>query len=766
MPKREDERWHNLGHPPYCTCVDCAKRRLGNEYHDETQGQQVEQGYEKSSRKADIAWLVTIVIILLGAVVYFAKFYGNISVEENLGPSTKVAPTSLPNPTPAPPLASPSATPTQRPTPTPDVTPTPMPTPISTRTPTPLPTPTPQTPTPIPPVRDETVTIDGQQYRVQFWQLNLNGKVEATITLPTGEKSNYGSNWSGFTLEQILANEKKSGNKVAWAVALAAEVKETPITPTPYPAPTSTLRPLPTASPTSPLSGGAQTLPAVARLAELDAHSLNAPVSVQSSIKALATYLASPARNDFEKGRTIFRWITQNVAYDAKGFFAKRYGDQSPEGVLRTRLAVCQGYSELYEALGRAAGLEVLVIDGWAKGYGYDVKELNGDTNHAWNAIKVDGGWYLLDSTWGAGYLDETGSFVREFQPYYWLTPPSQFIYNHLPSDARWQLLPTQVTKTGYAGLPMLKSGFFDYGLQLPPGTQATTSVVNQTTLLVSAPQDILLTTSIEQNGRKLDNMWTSVQRKGTQYEIKAVFPGTGKYDLVIFARRTSETGNMYKGVASLGYEVSQGQPEFAGFPLTFDEFYSYGLQLPPNIGAKNRVASQTALLISTPLDVLLTATIEQNGRKLDDTLTFKQRKGSQYELEAVFPSPGKYDLTIFAKRKGDIGDYKSVVRLGYEVSQGLANFAGFPITFTRFAESGSYLYTPKQSGLALGSSQVFKINVPGAREVAVIAGDVWTKLGKQGESYEGTVTILKKPVQVCAAFDTSNSYNCLLEYR
>ena len=497
----------------------------------------------------------------------------------------------------------------------------------------------------------------------------------------------------------------------------------------------------------------------------MDAYAVNAPVSVTGSVKDLAAYLAIPARNDFEKARVIYRWIDQNITYDAKAFFSKQLGDQSAVAALRTRMAVCGGYSNLFEALGKAAGLEVVTIDGWAKGFGYDLKNLDGEPDHAWNAIKVDGAWYLIDSTWGAGHLTETNEFVRSFTPYFWLTPPAQFINDHLPSDSRWQLLATPVSKKEYADMPMLSPGYFDYGLQLPSGTVAVTKVTSQTALLIDTPQDVLLTARVERDGNRLDSMWATAKRNGAKYEVKAVFPGPGRYDLVIFAKRTIEAGS-YSGVVTLSYDVSQGQPDFAGFPLIFDKYYEYGLLLPSGVGAVNRVTSQSTLLVGVPADVMLSAAVEQNGQRLDDMWTFVQRNGAQYEVTATFPSIGKFDLVIFAKKSSDLGNYTSVAILGYDVGQGQPTFAGFPKTYLGFAESGAFLYSPKQGGFAIGSSQTFKITVPKALDVQVVIGTAWKKLAKQADTIEGAVTITGTPVKICAAFDSSNNYSCLLEYR
>jgi len=164
-------------------------------------------------------------------------------------------------------------------------------------------------------------------------------------------------------------------------------------------------------------------------------------------VQTLAAYLVKPARNEHEKVRAIFRWVTENIAYDTDGYFSGQYGDLSPDGVLKSRRAVCDGYAGLFNMLGEAAGLEVVKVTGYSKGYSYAVGDTyDGTTNHTWNAVMIDNQWHLLDTTWGAGYLGENKKFVREFQEYYFLTPPEVFIYDHLPSDTRWQLLEQPVS--------------------------------------------------------------------------------------------------------------------------------------------------------------------------------------------------------------------------------------------------------------------------------------------------------------------------------
>ena len=388
------------------------------------------------------------------------------------------------------------------------------------------------------------------------------------------------------------------------------------------------------------------------RLGVIDQHALAATSQDEASVKALAEYLAAVTMDDVEKTRAIYRWITDNITYDVLAFLTGRYGDQSAEGVLATRKGVCAGYANLFQALGEAMSLDVEVVGGWAKGYSFDLADLNEETNHAWNAVRIENGWYLVESTWGSGYIDENQRFTKRFTGYYFLTPPEQLIYTHFPEEARWQLLDVQASREEFASLPEVKTAFFEYGLGFASHTRGMIDVV----------QDVSIT-------------------------------------------------------------------------------------------------------LGAPSDVLLTAAVEQAGERLADTYTFVQRSGAQYQIDAVFPGPGQYDLIVFAKRQDDPGMYAGALRYRVSVSLGALGQAGFPQMYQGFGERGVYLYGPMQSYLPVGSIQTFRLSVPGAQKVAVIIGQDWYQLSKDGDLFQGDVTVKQGEVQVCANFTDSSKYSCLLSY-
>ena len=141
----------------------------------------------------------------------------------------------------------------------------------------------------------------------------------------------------------------------------------------------------------------------VDRYHRIDEHALGAPGWAEESVESLAAYLMIPARDDEEKARAVYRWITANIDYDVESYFSGSYKTRSgSKTVLNDKKAVCAGYSQLFESLCDAAGLESVRIDGHGKGYSYTPFSDTGRTSdHAWNAVKIDDRWRLVDPTWG-----------------------------------------------------------------------------------------------------------------------------------------------------------------------------------------------------------------------------------------------------------------------------------------------------------------------------------------------------------------------------
>jgi len=309
---------------------------------------------------------------------------------------------------------------------------------------------------------------------------------------------------------------------------------------------------------------------------KIDSHALAAPASAEQSAESLAAYLIKPAGNDREKARAVFRWICENIDYDLESYFAGSISSSSSADVLKSRSSVCSGYSDLFSALAGEAGLEAVEIRGYGKGYSYRPgQEFSGPANHAWNAVKINGSWHLMDPTWGAGYLGRDGKYHRWFDDHYFMTPPDQFIFDHLPEEESWQLLDRPLSQAQFEDLVYVESDLFNLGLKVIE-RNGSISAEGEVNLSVYAPDDVVMMAGLESEGRVLEGR-TLCQRDGENYEIRARLPQAGSYALRAYAKKKDDPG-VYKSVMQYNINASSGLE--SGYPQTFGRFGEVGAHL------------------------------------------------------------------------------------------------------------------------------------------------------------------------------------------
>ncbi len=201
-----------------------------------------------------------------------------------------------------------------------------------------------------------------------------------------------------------------------------------------------------------------------------DARALSAPPGLKRDAPALAAWLTRGARNDTEKARAIFRWLAENVAYDVGGM-----ADPvtiRPDEVLERGQSICDGYAGAFALLGKLSGLEVVTIHGYAKGYDYRPGASFERPNHAWNAVRIDGRWQLIDATWGAGHV-AGGRYVKQLDDFFFLPDPAALAFTHLPKDPRWTLLRRPLTRAGFEAQPVVRPAFFRAGFTAGDAAEA-----------------------------------------------------------------------------------------------------------------------------------------------------------------------------------------------------------------------------------------------------------------------------------------------------
>ena len=201
---------------------------------------------------------------------------------------------------------------------------------------------------------------------------------------------------------------------------------------------------------------------------EIDAHMRECPSSEESSIENIAAYINRKAKTDLDKARGVYVWITKNISYNDKGYNSKNYGDNSAEGVLKSRVGVCAGYASLFEALAKNTGIEVISIVGYAKGIDYEEGDHFSESNHAWNAVKIDNSWRIFDACWGegAGRTDKKGRLIsiKEFNDHWFNVPPSQAVFTHFPENPMELFTTQKITLEDFESLPDVSPHYLRQG--------------------------------------------------------------------------------------------------------------------------------------------------------------------------------------------------------------------------------------------------------------------------------------------------------------
>ncbi|MBC3757551.1 hypothetical protein H7U19_04000 [Hyunsoonleella sp. SJ7] len=166
--------------------------------------------------------------------------------------------------------------------------------------------------------------------------------------------------------------------------------------------------------------------------------------------------------------RFFYYWTSINITYDHKSLNDKKEGlisleeyrnMQYEQQVYKNRKGVCAGYSNLYKWFMDKVDIEAVIISGHIRDERNHYVELNKDDNfrHAWNAIKLNKKWILVDTTWGT-------SNDKEVSEFYFDIKPELSIITHFPEESRWQLLKKPLTLKEFNKSQFVKPIWFMIG--------------------------------------------------------------------------------------------------------------------------------------------------------------------------------------------------------------------------------------------------------------------------------------------------------------
>ncbi len=124
-----------------------------------------------------------------------------------------------------------------------------------------------------------------------------------------------------------------------------------------------------------------------------------AKATLESKLEEI-TSEAPQGVSEYELELYVHNYIIQNCDYDTEAVEMHkqdtvRSNEQNVYGVLVEGRAVCEGYARAFQLLCERLDVRCWVIQGQALGF-----EGDGNTNHIWNCVMLNGEWYQVDVTW------------------------------------------------------------------------------------------------------------------------------------------------------------------------------------------------------------------------------------------------------------------------------------------------------------------------------------------------------------------------------
>ncbi len=486
-----------------------------------------------------------------------------------------------------------------------------------------------------------------------------------------------------------------------------------------------------------------------AKLSSLPSRSSTTIDKMSSSMSSVAT---SNAFNQAETAYFLFKWISENIAYDCYGL---NHGtvDYSMEGTYSKGKGVCAGYAQMYKYIANKIGLESEYVVGYSKGASYRTGSIPTRTDHAWNVVKIDGVWYLLDSTWGSGTCSGD-TYNKAFSPFYFCTPPDRFVKSHLPAESQWQLLDTIIDLTTFVSQPDLAAGFYNAGF--------TEVYPNEAVINANKEQVIKL----YHDGKKKDILVTGslYHLEGNTYygqeKTLMVTKSTGLFNVNLYLNKVGE----YKVQLYSGDSSMDSYPFICDFiikttvtattPLYFPTFY--------NLYSKSDI--QLSSPVNSPLVQGKKITFKLTTTTYDNIYVAVGSSGYFTELYKNGNEFSDTDIYIFGDKvaictKVTSGSYSYILLYDTIKDPNSSEVATFP---QAYSSPKNKLISPLRDTLKKGTKYTFSIQCDSVSSVAIIDNGSWTYLTKSGTTFTGSTTIASAvggSVKLSYKEGNSNSY-------
>jgi len=192
----------------------------------------------------------------------------------------------------------------------------------------------------------------------------------------------------------------------------------------------------------------------------------------QDDLYKLTYYIRRNFDSDSLRFRAAFIWITDNIDYDVKALKKDDPAAGKLEYAVKNKKAVCAGYASLVKYFCNSFSIDCEIITGYGRTGKRDIvmNRANLRSNHAWNSVKINGTWRLVDATWAAGSVDDTDEdnmvYYKGFNEIYYFTPPEKMVLNHLPVHKHYQFTVKGTDQKKFMSSPLFFSDFLEDSIQ------------------------------------------------------------------------------------------------------------------------------------------------------------------------------------------------------------------------------------------------------------------------------------------------------------
>lgn len=268
--------------------------------------------------------------------------------------------------------------------------------------------------------------------------------------------------------------------------------------------------------------------------------------------------------NEENKSFLAYCWITKNINY-----YIGSKPDNSPLGALQKRITQCSGYSRLFKELLKIFNIKSILVHGCGRTYSLNPKPK--EENHEWNAIKINGEYYLCEVTWGSGKV-EGGKFIKSYNTFYFCTPPEQFIQTHLPSKdlEKWQLLEKKINRNEFDNLLYKDKFYYFYEFTNITPNNGIVKLNGQNNYDIKIENknevnNLRISCKVYLNQTLIENT-SYIERFNNYFLIHLILNKKGRYNILLFT--TNKSGTAYSNlILRQQCEVLSDSKENKSFP-------------------------------------------------------------------------------------------------------------------------------------------------------------------------------------------------------